>query len=318
MFKLVINLGLAGMALAAYAVWGPAPATVWRQLETISPVAWLLAVIGLGASYCFRATRLYAEWHPLNGVGWQECLRVAVFHTVAINLLPMRSGEASYPLMLKHRWKVPLLRASLSLLWMRTQDISVVAVFTLFAFMPGPWPTKLLATTMVVLVVALGGKLLLPRMRVSFVGWPTARRDTSGSRLRWRDFAGKLASASVESRGGGRAWGCCVTAWVLKFSTLMALFSQLAGLPLAAALCGVLGGEFASALPVQPAMGAGTYEAGVLFGAAAGRADAMPDNATLISAAIAMHVFMLSMSAATATLLFVTGFSERSGLPNRI
>jgi hypothetical protein len=230
----------------------------------------------------------------------------------------MRSGEASYPLMLKHRWKVPLLRASLSLLWMRTQDISVVAVFSLFAFMPGPWPTKLLTTTMVVVVVALGGKLLMPRMRVTFAGWPTARGDASGSRLRWRSLAGRMASASKESRGGGRAWGCCVAVWGLKFSTLVALFSQLAGLPLAAALCGVLGGEFASALPVQPAMGAGTYEAGVVFGATVGRADVLPDNAMLISAAVGMHVFMLSMSAATAALVFVMGFGDRSGFPTRI
>ena len=102
----MFSLFLAGLALAALVVWGPAPVAVWQQISAVSPTVWMLATTGLAASYCLRALRLHAEWHALIGVSWPECLRVAVFHTVAINLLPMRSGEASYPLMLKQRWGI--------------------------------------------------------------------------------------------------------------------------------------------------------------------------------------------------------------------
>jgi hypothetical protein len=212
--------------------------------------------------------------------------------------------------MLKRRWQVPLLRASLSLLWMRIQDISVVAMFTLFAFMPGPLALRMGAVVALASLAVFAWKNIRPNAWLEPVPLP-APPSHSHWRARLAEWVGRVRMAAAESRGGGRAWVYCVAIWVVKFSVLVALLSQLTGLPLAVALCGVLGGEFASALPVQPALGAGTYEAGVAFAAAYSGTGVRPDSPDMIGAAIVVHLFMLLMSVCTAALLYATGLDTR-------
>ncbi len=306
-----MGLMLSAIALAALLHWGPAPADVWRVASAIPVWGWLLAGLGMAFSYCLRALRLHSEWHAVVGISRRECLRVAVLHTAAILVLPMRSGEASFPFLLKRRWKVPLLQAALSLLWMRIQDICIVTLFVLFAFTTGPVLLRLGAIVAFACLAASAWHRLRQRCGMGERAPPPADGLGRGLRQQLRRLAGNMPAALSQSRGGGRSWLFCGLIWLTKFSVLVLLLLHLTRLPVADGLRGVLGGEFAAALPLQPALGAGTYEAGVVFGAAYSSGAAGANASVTLSAAIAIHLFMLAISFLAAALAVLTDRGAR-------
>lgn len=291
---------VAGVAMLALIAW----LTPWRLLvervATIPLAGWIAAMLGMSATYALRAGRLRSEWRwklvPM-GLGYVECLRVTLMHNAAVNLLPMRSGEASYAFLLHRRWGVPLGEAAASLLWLRLQDAMVLGVLALALLVPAPpaWRGAFAASAIVVAATLV--PLLVRRVHVQ-ARWRRARAHAAArGRLRraWHVVA-KIAGAFRASRGGREAWLFAVANWVLKLGVVGALVAPLAGLGLLEGITGALGGELAAVLPVQAPAGVGTYEAGVVLGAAA-----RTDNRTLvIGAALAVHALMIVVALGTA------------------
>jgi len=291
--------------------------TPWRLLaQRVAAVpwpGWVAATAGMSATYALRAGRLRVEWlwrlRPL-GLGYRECLQVTLLHNAAINLLPMRSGEASYAFLLHRRWGVGLGDAATSLLWLRLQDAMVLGVLGLAILVPAPLPWRI---AFALAAIVLSATLLPALVRRVHVHARHARarshaRAAPRARKAWH-LAAKIAGAFRASRGGMPAWGYAVANWVLKLGVVGALLAPLAELPYGSAFAGALGGELAAVLPVQAPAGVGTYEAGVALGAQV-RHDAPPapapaapsgDNAKLLfGAALAVHALMIVVALATA------------------
>jgi hypothetical protein len=311
----------AGVALLAVLV----VFTPWRLLaERVATVpwpGWVGATIGMSATYALRAGRLRAEWlwklRPL-GLGYRECLQVTLLHNAAINILPMRSGEASYSFLLHKRWGVGLGDATASLLWLRLQDVMVLGVLGIAILVPAPLPWRI---GFAVAAIAASATLLPVLVRRVHVRARRARARASAPRSRkaWHLVA-KVAAAFRAARGGAAAWGFAIANWVLKLGIVGVLLASLANLPLGAGFCGALGGELAGVLPLQAPAGVGTYEAGVALGTRARRVDAVapvpgkaasaantdndPQHATpgrlIFGAALAVHALMLVVALATA------------------
>jgi hypothetical protein len=295
--------------------------TPWRLLaERVATVpwpAWVAATLGMSATYALRAGRLRAEWRwklRALGLGYRECLQITLLHNAAINLLPMRSGEASYAFLLHRRWGVGLGDATASLLWLRLQDMMVLGVLGLAILVPAPLAWRLGFVAAAILAAA----TLLPALvrRVHVRARRARARAHAGGRARraWHLLA-KVAAAFRAARGGAAAWGYAIANWVLKLGVVGVLFASLANLPLGAGFCGALGGELAGVLPIQAPAGVGTYEAGVAIGTRAHRAGAaVAGNATpaqqapantdnhrlIFGAALAVHALMLVVALATA------------------
>jgi len=300
--------------------------TPWRLLAqrvaTVPWQGWLGATLGMSATYALRAGRLRVEWAwklRALGLGYRECLQVTLLHNAAINLLPMRSGEASYAFLLHRRWGVGLGDAAASLLWLRLQDAMVLGVLGLAILVPAPLAWRI---GFALGAIALAATLLPALVRRVHVHARFARARSHaaaaarGHRL-WHVVA-RIAGAFRASRGGLHAWGYAVANWVLKLGVVGALLAALAGLPYGSAFAGALGGELAAVLPLQAPAGVGTYEAGVALGAqvrrgapegaetapsapAARTGSANTDNAPLLfGAALAVHALMVVVALATA------------------
>ena len=300
--------------------------TPWRLLaERVATVpwpGWVGATLGMSATYALRAGRLRAEWLwklRTLGLGYRECLQITLLHNAAINILPMRSGEASYSFLLHRRWGVGLGDATASLLWLRLQDMMVLGVLGIAILVPAPLPWRIGFAVAAIVAAA----TLLPR-----AGAPRARACALGARARPRAAAprarkawhlvAKVAAAFRAARGGAAAWGFAIANWVLKLGIVGVLLTSLANMPAGAGFCGALGGELAGVLPLQAPAGVGTYEAGVALGTqarhakiAAAAAQRRPraeqaraantDNGRLIfGAALAVHALMLVVALATA------------------
>ena len=306
----------AGLAVLALLV----AFTPWRLLaERVATVpwpGWVGATLGMSATYALRAGRLRAEWLwklRALGLGYRECLQVTLLHNAAINVLPMRSGEASYSFLLHRRWGVGLGDATASLLWLRLQDMMVLGVLGIAILVPAPLAWRIGCAAAAILAAATLLPLLVRRIHLH-ARWSRARAHASARRTRkaWHLVA-KVAAAFRAARGGAAAWGFAIANWMLKLGIVGVLLASLANLPLGAGFCGALGGELAGVLPLQAPAGVGTYEAGVALGtqahvretpAAAPGAPLAPantDNHRLIfGAALAVHALMLVVALATA------------------
>ncbi len=306
----------AGAALLAVLVAFTPWTLLAERVATVPWPGWVAATLGMSATYALRAGRLRAEWlwklRPL-GLGYRECLQVTLLHNAAINILPMRSGEASYSFLLHRRWGVGLGDATASLLWLRLQDMMVLGVLGIAILVPAPLAWRI---GFAVAAIAAAAALLPPLVRRIHVHarWARARAHAAAPRARkaWHLVA-KVAGAFRAARGGAAAWGFAIANWVLKLGIVGVLLASLANLPPGAGFCGALGGELAAVLPLQAPAGVGTYEAGVALGTQAGRGEAKAaaantDNAAIgaasrrliFGAALAVHALMLVVALATA------------------
>ena len=314
----------AGVALLAVLV----AFTPWKLLaERVATVpwpGWVGATLGMSATYALRAGRLRAEWLwklRTLGLGYRECLQITLLHNAAINVLPMRSGEASYSFLLHRRWGVGLGDATASLLWLRLQDMMVLGVLGIAILVPAPLPWRIGFAVAAIVLAATLLPALVRRVHVHS-RWARARAHADASARRARKswhLVAKVAGAFRAARGGAAAWGYAIANWVLKLGIVGVLLASLADLPLGAGFCGALGGELAGVIPLQAPAGVGTYEAGVALGTQAHRDDAATataasanatpeqaratntDNHRLIfGAALAVHALMLVVALATA------------------
>ena len=125
-------LVLAAFAFAIEHWWGferlLAP---WQQVPLTLV---LLAIVTQAASYGLRALRVYlAEPRVPRGLGgWARCLQLALLNNALNLLLPARTGEASFPLLLQRFFGVPIAEGAGTLLWLRLLDLNVLGVLALF------------------------------------------------------------------------------------------------------------------------------------------------------------------------------------------
>jgi hypothetical protein len=264
--------------------WGAVLAP-WREL----PAATLGACLGLmAASYGLRALRLHDYFHARVGHAPLATLRLTLQHNLANNLLPMRTGEAAFPLLMKRYFGERYSTSAASLLWLRVLDLLALAGVSA-AVVAGTGAGGGVASGPMLAAIGAGTIAVLTAL-------PALR--PAGQRLRARP--GRLRAVAGEILGGlpasaGRYWrivAWSLLSWTAKLTAFLWLAVAFTGLPVAQAMAGVAAGELSSVLPVHGVAGSGTYEGAmvaalVLSGAAHDRA---------LEAAVNVHLFLLGSS----------------------
>lgn len=263
----------------------------WRALLspwlTLSPTALLLALTLVFASYALRALRLYGYFRsdlpgaPLPLLG--RCLRLTLQHNLFNNLLPLRSGELSFPLLMGRDLAIPASRSLPALLWFRLMDLHTLGLLALAAF--GQHYIGM-APTGAALLAWLSLPWWLYRFNRRLLSWSEARHH---SRMhRW--LATSSRGLPTDSRLFVTTWLWTVINWAVKLAVFAWVLRQFMALPAAAALLGALTGDLTSVLPIHGVAGAGTYEAGVVAGLLPFGVDAT----AALAAAVNLHLFMLA------------------------
>ena len=290
---------IAAAAILAYAafvhyVWGwNAIVAEWRAIG-YGTVATVIAL--LVSTYFVRAWRLY-DYFPRETAGrFIELFHLAQVHNLLNIMLPFRSGETSFPLLMRSEFAVPLLQGTSALLVMRLLDLHA-----------------LLAAGGLGLVLSSGVKLVPAMVWLAFLIAPIPAFLLKGpilSALRPR-LKGKLArilDGIVEGLPADlpallRAWMATVINWGVKVLVFAWALGLMGVAPLAASFGGALGGELSSVLPFHAPAGVGTYSAGIVAGAVS--LGAPTDGASmdiLARASINMHL-MIILSALIGTVL---------------
>jgi uncharacterized membrane protein YbhN (UPF0104 family) len=234
------------------------------------------------ASYAIRAVRLYVYFHADLRGEFPLALKLMLQHNLANNLLPMRSGELTFPMLMSSYFGVSLSRSMPGLLWFRMFDLHTLILLALWAL-----GTQWFDQRLVGLVALLW--LALPWLLYLFNHWLLERLETGGQG-RFTGLLVKLLQGAPAHRGLLlKTWFWSLINWLVKllaFAWLLALFAQLTT---AQALFGVIGGELTSVLPIHGVAGAGTYEAGIVAALLPLGVKAEP----AVSAAVNLHLFLL-------------------------
>lgn len=265
----------------------------WRTLLApwagmpASTLAGLFAVSLL--SYLARGVRLYRYFPELLHGRLAATMRLSVLHNFANNLLPMRSGEAVMPLLMRRYFGHRLADSTLALVWIRLLDLHVLGLIALLAgWLAAPhwlWPAALL-----VALLALPGGYALR-------GWLLAALGEGEGRM--RGLARRLLQA-LPARGAQLAevYAWTLATWATKFLAFTLILQYFTGLPLWQAITGVIGAELSSVLPFHGVAGAGSYEAAMVLALAPTGVSA--DMA--LTGAVNLHLFLLGVTLALGPL----------------
>ncbi len=272
------------LILAYFAVveWAWGWSTILRHWQDWSLLQVGLVLALIIATYLIRAVRIWDYFRHEPGVAFVTCFKLTLLHNLANNLLPMRSGEASFPLLMKAYFNLSISRTTGTLVWFRFLDLGVVLLLGAAAWLTWSgqagwfwliWVLAALTPLLVLLLQPLLAQHLLPRLPGKLQGF-TAKLVT-GIPMHWPPLLRSLLFTWMN--------------WSLKlgiFALVVQVFAQLDWLD---AFLGALGGELSSILPIHAPAGLGTYEAGVVAGATLSGAD--PKQA--LQGGINLHILLI-------------------------
>lgn len=275
-----------GLTLLLALVWLVERSYGWSAVlqswQSIEPQQVSIALLLMLLSYLLRALRFYDFF-------WQQCrgqfirlTRITVLHNFFNNMLPMRSGETAFPLLMKQHFDVPYRHSGPALLWLRLLDLYallVLAALSLHQLLEVSNSLKLL------LAIALfAAPLLVLPLQNALNCFLLNHPSTLAQR-----GAELMHALPKSSWSFVRALFWTLINWALKLAVYAWLLEQFLGLSYSQSWMGATTGELSSVLPIHGVAGAGTYEAGVLAGL-------LPwgvDHAEALAAAVNLHLFVL-------------------------
>ncbi|MCF3642725.1 flippase-like domain-containing protein [Rhizobium sp. TRM95111] len=293
-------LSLACIALyAAFVdyVWGWRSVAATWQAVGFGPVALVLAL--LVSTYFVRAWRLYCYFPQETSGRFVALFHLAQVHNLLNIMLPFRSGETSFPLLMRSEFGVPLVRATSALLVMRLLDLHALLAAGGVGLVAGRGAR---ATDWLLWALFLAAPLVCFRLKNPILGVLRRRLGGKAARLLAEVEAGLPATTADFLR----AAGATAVNWGVKVVVFAWGLSMMGIVPLAACFGGALGGELSSVLPFHAPAGVGTYPAGIAAGAVAlGAPTHMAALDLLARASVAMHLVMMVSAVLGAVLAFL-------------
>lgn len=245
------------------------------------PAGQIIAAVALVfVSYWTRAVRQYDYFCDEMRGAFGVCFKVMLQHNLLNNLLPMRTGELSFPVLMARHFDIPVTRSVPALFWFRILDLHTLGACALaVAFV---WSVPLM------LALLLAWMTLPPALFWGGGRWLRALNSQPHTRLGGL-LKKTLGSLPQTPRNFRRSWAWTVVTWGVKLGVFAWVLSLFVDVSVAGALMGVIAGDLTSVLPVHGVAGMGTYEAGVVAGL-------LPYGVTVqtaLPAAVNVHLFLL-------------------------
>jgi len=277
------------LAAVQFTIGWVALLTPWREL---SPwlLAWLFTLTAL--SYGLRAVRIADYFRPKFAGQLKGVLRLTIFHNVANNLLPMRSGELVFPWLMRRYFGYEILDAAAALIWIRLFDLHFLALIAIVIFnlRQPSWIWWMLATIWVFGLTLLKSFNRLHRL--------PQLRGAGRIRMLIRQV---LQTAPSQLSLITRVYLWTALIWSLKFAAFVSLLRFFLPLDIWQLLTGVMGAELSSVLPFHGIAGSGSYELAAV-------AALMPlgiEPKLALAGAVNLHLFLLGSTLILGALAFM-------------
>jgi hypothetical protein len=170
--------------------------------------------------------------------------------------LPVRTGEAAFPLLMRRVFGVEIAVSLPALLWFRCLDAHALGAVAWVVLAPVRLGPAIAAAVLV---------LWLPLPLAAYAGRRLLLARLQGRTGRLAALLRRMADGiSADTGALAHAVGWTAGNWAAKLAACAWLLGRLADLSPGEAVLGTLGGEVSSVLPLHGVAGAGTYEAGVV------------------------------------------------------
>jgi len=251
----------------------------WRLL---SPS---IAAAGLGlllVTYMVRALRVFSYFHAQMRGELLLCIKLAWSHNFLNYVLPMRTGEMAFPLLMSRYFDIPATASLPVLVWFRFLDLHSLILFALMSL-------PLLGVPAGAVWVVVACWLALPWFVYRFQQAIGRRLARMGNEGRWSVLAEAFASLPRDHGRFFAAWAWTLVNWLTKLAVVVAGIAIFVDVPLLYALAAAAAGEVTMVLPIHSMAGTGTYEAGLVAVLQAGGVSI--DDA--LAGSINLHLFLI-------------------------
>lgn len=266
------------IAVQIYYGWGRLLAS-WRE---VAPAALLAALVLTFISYALRSLRVYDYFLARLRGRFMLCFKLTLQHNLLNNLLPMRTGEISFPVLMARYFDIPATASVPVLFWFRLMDLHALVALALIA-VGDAWLAQSYLFPATVLWLLLPWATYLAHHRLA--------RNFAGATRGGKKFIAKiLTSLPHTPREFWRAWLWTWINWLVKLGVFAWVFQLFAPVSWSVAGVAAIAGDLTSVLPIHGVAGAGTYEAGII--AALLPFKVAPEIA--LAAAVNLHLFLLS------------------------
>ncbi|MCJ7627837.1 MAG: flippase-like domain-containing protein [Longimicrobiales bacterium] len=289
-----VGLLIGLVALTHFSIGWGALLAPWKAIRPELLGVALLLVLG---SYAVRAIRIHVYFHPATSGRFLRTFRLVLLHNLFNNLLPMRSGEASFPILMAREFRVLFSRSIPGLVYFRVLDLHFVLLVgvAVLSWMQGSlaWLLALFLAP-IPLGIFRAQEWLRPRLQ---------DREGRISKL------GREALSGLPETAGlfWRTWLWTAVNWTIKLMVFAWILRAFTPMPFSYALLGSSTGELSSVLPFHGIAGAGSYEAGVL----AGLVPLGLEMELALKAAVNLHLFVLGSSIVAGALAALFPFSRK-------
>jgi len=267
----------------------------WREIRPRVMAGALTLVLG---SYVVRAVRVHGYFQPATSRRFLRTFRLILVHNLLNNLLPMRTGEASFPLLMAREFRVPFSSSIPGLVFLRVLALHFVL---LGAALLLSWEKGFLAWLLPLVIIPIPYGIFRARE------WLSATLASREGRL-WE--VGRKALLGLPTTPGlfWKSWLWTAVGWTAKLMVFAWILRAFTPMPFSHALLGSATGEMSSVLPFHGIAGAGSYEAGVL----AGLVPLGVELEAALRAAVNLHLFILGASILAGTLAALIPSAGRS------
>ncbi|WP_445114638.1 lysylphosphatidylglycerol synthase domain-containing protein [Acinetobacter sp. WZC-1] len=254
--------------------------STWQNIPLWYPVVALMLMF---LTYVIRGWRIYDFFLPVTRGGLVTCCKIMLSHNLLNNLLPMRTGEISFPLLMRRYFGTGLGYATAGLLLLRILDLQVLLGLGYLALLLVWHSTSLWLWGLLILW------FIAPLLLLWLAPWlESYAKSLKHGRIRW--LLEQLVMAMPAHAGSlARSWLLTWICWVSKIMVFAVVLGWFMPLAWWNAVGVSIGGELSSVLPVHAPAGLGTYEASML---AAGKLLGMQVKG-LLFAGIQLHLLML-------------------------
>ncbi|WP_181405136.1 lysylphosphatidylglycerol synthase domain-containing protein [Aestuariibacter sp. GS-14] len=225
-------------------------------------------------------------------------------HNLFNNLLPMRTGELAFPILMHRHFRESIARSAVHLLQYRLLDL-LALMCTAAIILANNYSYTLVA---LIILIALTLLITAPLIR------QFAIYMLSILERRFNNIS-KITHAFRQLPLQGRVFWCGVLLtflqWAGKLAAFMYLVEILSPLPPDIIILAIVGADLSSVLPIHGIAGSGTFEAGFLLASYHSEVE----TATLLEAGVQLHIFLLvsaiAMTCLSKAIMFIHALVAR-------
>lgn len=267
----------------------------WKNVSFAQLAALTLLTL---LSYLLRAERVYQFFSNTNQRR-SSYVRISFIHNALNNFLPMRLGEAAFPILMKRELSESMITSSAGLILIRFMDLHVLLTLSSVAFLF--LYTEIATISLVLLAI---------------VPWLLIKTAPNVLRLLPNKIAlklvlffeeyGKLSPKNVQLLS--LTYLLTTAIWIVKLSALISILMIFIDISFIHSSLAIIAADLSGVLPIHGLAGSGTYEASMmsaLYPLGYSTVDAL-------KAAINVHVYMLGVSAMSIPLALLIPKSDQS------